>query len=139
RRIWSCRPLLTEEDYSENSYVIHATSKSSQSRKNQMSSMNLGKKPDLQVLLKLDIEANELVLVEISCLFPEPNKEIFRLEEAEDTSSEARLIYCELEKIPVLGIQITIPLQISTHQVFEEFLRSSLKLRAIVEEIVRMS
>ncbi|KAF0345191.1 hypothetical protein F8M41_015895 [Gigaspora margarita] len=26
-RIWSCRPLLTEEDYSENFYVIHAVSK----------------------------------------------------------------------------------------------------------------
>ncbi|CAG8742619.1 6922_t:CDS:2, partial [Racocetra fulgida] len=158
--------------------------KSSQSRKNRMSSINLGKKPDLQVLLKLDMEANELVLVEISRLFPEPNKEILDwkklvrickdcfderynifFENREDTSSEARLIYCELEKIPVLGIQvigerifvsmldlfegvfyrvyriceITIPLRISTRQVVEEFLRSCLKLRAIVEEIVGMS
>ncbi|KAF0433742.1 hypothetical protein F8M41_004994 [Gigaspora margarita] len=34
--------------------------------------------------------------------------------------------------------EITIPLRISTRQVVEEFLRGSLRLRAIVEEIVRM-
>ncbi|CAG8496676.1 9705_t:CDS:2 [Dentiscutata heterogama] len=156
RRIWSCRPLLTEEDYSENSYVIHATSKSSQCRKNQMGSINLGKKPDLQVLLKLDMKANEL-----DCFDERYN--IF-FENREDTSSGARLIHCELEKIPILEIQvigecifvslldlfegvfyrvyriceITIPLRISTHQVVEEFLRGSLKLRAIVIEIVGM-
>ncbi|KAF0484552.1 hypothetical protein F8M41_022967 [Gigaspora margarita] len=207
RRIWSCRPSLIEEDYSENSYVIHAvskvldplftyskwplkrawseqTSKSSQSRKNRMGSINLGKKPDLQVLLKLDMKANELVLVEISRLFPEQDKEVLDwkklvrickdcfderynifFENREDTSSGARLIHCELGKIPVLGIQvigerifvsmldlfegvfyrvyrvceITIPLRISTRQVVEEFLRGSLRLRAIVEEIVGMS
>ncbi|RIB11164.1 hypothetical protein C2G38_2204154 [Gigaspora rosea] len=134
---------LTEKDYSENSYVIHAvskvldllftyskwplkrawseqTNKSSQSKKNRIGSINLGKKPDLQVLLKLDMKSNELVLVEISRLFLEQDKE--------DTSSRARLIHCELEKIPVLGIQVV-----------EEFLRGSLRLRAIVEEIVRMS
>ncbi|CAG8676243.1 4904_t:CDS:2, partial [Scutellospora calospora] len=140
RRIWSCRPLLTEEDYSENSYVIHAVSKvldpfftyfkwplkrawseqiskSSQSRKNQMGSVNLGKKPDLQVLLKL--------VVEISRLFPEQDKEVLDwkklvrickdyfderynifFKNKEDTSSRARLLHCELGKIPVLGIQI---------------------------------
>ncbi|KAF0433741.1 hypothetical protein F8M41_004994 [Gigaspora margarita] len=186
RRIWSCRLSLIEEDYSKNSYVIHAvskvldllftyskwplkrawskqTSKSSQSRKNQMGFINLGKKPDLQVLLKLDMKANELVLVEISCLFPEQDKEVLDWKKL-DTSSRARLIHCELGKIPVLGIQvigkhifvsmldlfegvfyrvyrvceITIPLRISTRQVVEEFLRGSLRLRAIVEEIVRM-
>ncbi|CAG8778390.1 17151_t:CDS:2, partial [Gigaspora margarita] len=109
------------------------------------------------ILLKLDIKANELVLVEISYLFSEQDKE--------NSSSKARLIQCELGKIPVLGIQvigehiiismldlfkgvfyqvyqtckITIPLQISMHQVVEKFLRGSLKLRAIVKEIVRMS
>ncbi|CAG8814629.1 7665_t:CDS:2, partial [Gigaspora margarita] len=147
-------PSLTEEDYSENSYVIHAvskvldplftyskwplkrawskqTSKSSQNKKNWMGSINLGKNPTSR----------------------------------ENTSSRARLIYCELEKISILGIQvigkhilvsmldlfkgviywvyqvceITIPLRIFTHQVVKEFLRGSLRLRAIVKEIVGMS
>ncbi|CAJ0750205.1 13817_t:CDS:2, partial [Entrophospora sp. SA101] len=61
RHIWSCRSLLTEDDYSENAYVIHAVSK----EKNQ----------DLQILLKLDMKENELVLVEISRSFPEQDKE----------------------------------------------------------------
>ncbi|CAG8800631.1 6659_t:CDS:1, partial [Dentiscutata erythropus] len=83
----------------------------------------------------------------------------------ENTSSRAKLLYSELRKFPVLGIQvigecifvsmldlfegvfyqvyqtceITIPLRIFTRQVVEEFLSGSLKLRAIVEEIVGMS
>ncbi|KAF0519628.1 hypothetical protein F8M41_016552 [Gigaspora margarita] len=207
RCIWSYRPSLTEEDYSENSYVIHAvskvldplfiyskwslkrawskqTSKSSQSKKNRMGSINLEKKPNFQVLLKLDIKANKLVLVKISCLFPEPDKEVLDwkklvrickncfdercnifFENRVNTSSGARLIHCELGKISVLEIQvigecilvsmldlfegvfywvyrvceITIPLRIFTRQVVEEFLRGSLRLRAIVKKIVGMS
>ncbi|CAJ0908354.1 4762_t:CDS:2, partial [Entrophospora sp. SA101] len=63
RHIWSCRSLLTEDDYSENAYVIHAVSKV------------LEKNQDLQILLKLDMKENELVLVEISRSFPEQDKE----------------------------------------------------------------
>ncbi|CAG8524185.1 4861_t:CDS:2 [Gigaspora rosea] len=98
------------------------TSKSSQSRKNQMVSINLGKKPDLQVLLKLDMKANKLVLVEISRLFPEQDKKVL------DWKKLARLIQYELGKIPILGIQVV-----------KEFLKGSLRLRAMVEEIVGMS
>ncbi|CAJ0841833.1 6208_t:CDS:2, partial [Entrophospora sp. SA101] len=108
RHIWSCRSLLTEDDYSENAYVIHAVSK----EKNQ----------DLQILLKLDMKENELVLVEISRSFPEQDKEgldskkLVRIckdcfderyniffKKREDTSSKSKLIHCELGKIPVLG------------------------------------
>ncbi|RIB22681.1 hypothetical protein C2G38_2243170 [Gigaspora rosea] len=107
RRIWSCRPSLTEKDYSENSYVIHVVSE---------------------------------VLDPLFTYSKWPLKE--------DSSSEARLIHCELGKIPVLGIQVIGERIIVSmldlfedvfYQVVEEFLRGSLKLRDIVEEIVRMS
>ncbi|PKY57579.1 hypothetical protein RhiirA4_478737 [Rhizophagus irregularis] len=99
RYIWSCRPALTEDEYSENAYVIHAvsrvlnpilayskwplkrawseqTSKSSQSRMVRMEATNSGKKPDLQVLLNLDTLESELILAEISRLSPQNDKEI---------------------------------------------------------------
>ncbi|RIB04342.1 hypothetical protein C2G38_2222610 [Gigaspora rosea] len=79
------------------------------------------KKPDLQVLLKLDMKANKLVLVEISRLFPEQDKKGGHF-------FQARLIQYELGKIPILGIQVV-----------KEFLKGSLRLRAMVEEIVGMS
>ena len=41
-----------------------------------MEAINSGKKPDLQVLLKLDMVENELVLAEVSRFLPQPDKEI---------------------------------------------------------------
>ena len=40
-----------------------------------MEAMNSGKKPDLQVLLKLDMVKSELVLAEVSRLLPQQDKE----------------------------------------------------------------
>ncbi|CAG8791920.1 5489_t:CDS:2, partial [Gigaspora rosea] len=142
------RPLLMEDDYSENSYVIHAvskvldpiftyskwslkrawseqTNKSSQSRMERMEATNSGKKPDLQVLLKLDTVENEIVLAEVSRLLPQQDKEIIDWKKLvrickdcfderynvffdgrDDTTDIARSINVKLGKVPVLGIQV---------------------------------
>jgi hypothetical protein len=147
--MWSCRPLLTEADYSENSYTIHAISKlldpiltysqwplkrawseqiskSSQNRKSRIGSVNLGKKPDLQVLLTLDMKESEVILVEISRLFPQKKdkgskdwKKLVRMckdsfderrntffENIDSTSDAVKPVWDELDKIPIIGIQV---------------------------------
>ncbi|CAG8729240.1 1290_t:CDS:1, partial [Cetraspora pellucida] len=50
--------------------------KSSQSRMERMEATNSGKKSNLQVLLKLDMVENEIVLAEVSRLLPQQDKEI---------------------------------------------------------------
>ncbi|CAG8795779.1 439_t:CDS:2, partial [Dentiscutata erythropus] len=113
---------------------------------------NSGKKPDLQVLLKLDTMENEIVLAEVSRLLPQQDKEIIDWKKL-------------LGKVPVLGIQVirdrvfvsaldlfeddfyrvfricelVIPLRISSCQIVEEFLKNVLKLRFVVEKIIVMS
>ncbi|CAG8684291.1 17276_t:CDS:2, partial [Funneliformis caledonium] len=181
RRIWSCRPLLTEDEYSENAYVIHAVSKvldpiftyskwplkrawseqmskSSQSRMERMEATNSGKKPDLQVLLKLDMAESELVLAEFSRLLPQLDKEIIDWKKVvrickdcfderyniffngrDDTSDTARSINTKLGKVPILGIQLVIPLRISSRQTVEEFLKNALEMRSVVEKIIAMT
>ncbi|CAG8804374.1 9871_t:CDS:2, partial [Gigaspora margarita] len=146
RHIWSLRPLLTEDDYSKNSYVIHAvskvldpiftyskwslkrawskqTNKSSQSRMERIEATNSGKKPDLQVLLKLDTVENEIVLTEVSQLLPQQDKEIIDWKKLvrickdcfderynvffdgrDDTTDTARSINVKLGKVPVLDL-----------------------------------
>ncbi|PKY53044.1 hypothetical protein RhiirA4_471048 [Rhizophagus irregularis] len=96
RHCWSLRPLLDKNEYSENSYVIHAVSRvvdpifnyykwnlkrswesvsnSSQNRKKLMRSIHSGDRPDLQVLLMLDSVNFELVFTEISRLVPRSDK-----------------------------------------------------------------
>ncbi|CAG8597054.1 11564_t:CDS:2 [Ambispora leptoticha] len=143
RHIWSLRPLLIEDEYSENAYVIYAiskvldpiftglsnahgdTSKSSQSRMDRMEATNSGKKPVLQVLLKLDMVENELVLAEVSRLHPQQDKEIidwkklvriykdcfderynFFFDGRDDTTNTARSINIKLGKVPILGVQV---------------------------------
>ncbi|CAJ0829771.1 5335_t:CDS:2, partial [Entrophospora sp. SA101] len=137
-------PLLTEDEYSENAYVIHAVSKVldpilkcskwplKRAWMERMEATNSGKKPDLQVLLKLDMVESELVLAEVSRLLPQQN----------DTTDTARSLNIELGKVPVLGIQIcelVIPLRISSRQIVEEFLKNALKLRSVVEKIIAMA
>nr|CAG8636107.1 14559_t:CDS:2 [Entrophospora candida] len=142
----SCRPLLTEDDYSENAYVIHAVSKVLDPLFTYSKWHLKRKNSDLQILLKLDMKENELVL-------------------RDGTSSRAKIIRHELGKIPILGIQvigerifvsvldlfegafyrvyrickIIIPLRISSRQIVEELLKSALELRTVVEKIVGMS
>ncbi len=100
-------------------------SKSSQSRMERMEATNSGKKPDLQVLLKLDMVESELVLAEVSRLLPQQDKEIidwkklvrickdcfderynFFFDGRDDTTDTARSLNIELGKVPVLGIQV---------------------------------
>ena len=57
-----------------NLYRSEQTSKSSQSRIVWMEATNSGKKPDLQVLLKLDMVESELVLAEVSRLLSQHDK-----------------------------------------------------------------
>ncbi len=90
-----------------------------------MEAINSGKKPDLQVLLKLDMVENELVLAEVSRFLPQPDKEIidwkklvrickdcfderynFFFDGRDDTTNTARLINIKLGKVPILGIQV---------------------------------
>ncbi|CAG8637121.1 14169_t:CDS:2 [Ambispora leptoticha] len=78
---------------------------------------NSEKKPDLQVLLKLDTVENEIVLAE------------------DDTTNIARSINVKLGKVPVL----VIPLHISSRPIVEEFLKNTLKMRFMVEKIIAMS
>ncbi|CAG8569673.1 2473_t:CDS:2 [Dentiscutata heterogama] len=118
RHIWSLRPLLTEDDYSENSYVIHAVS-------------------------KLNTVKNEIVLAEISRLLPQQDKEIIDWKKLvrickdcfderynvffdgrDDTTNIARSINVKLGKVPVL---------------VDEFLKNALKMRFVVEKIIAMS
>ncbi|CAG8655361.1 14059_t:CDS:10, partial [Cetraspora pellucida] len=140
RHIWSLRPLLTEDDYSENLYVIYAvskqTNKSSQSRMERMKATNSGKKPDLQVLLKLDTVENEIVLAEVSRLLPQQDKEIIDWKKL-----ISRSINDKLEKVPVLGIQVIRDrLIISALDLFEDdFYRNALKMRFMVKKIIAMS
>ncbi|CAG8799376.1 19977_t:CDS:1, partial [Dentiscutata erythropus] len=101
------------------------TNKSSQSRMERMEATNSGKKPDLQVLLKLDTVENEIVLAEVSRLLPQQDKEIIDWKKLvrickdwfderynvffdgrDDTTDTARLINVKLGKVPVLGIQV---------------------------------
>ncbi|CAG8530490.1 6073_t:CDS:10 [Funneliformis mosseae] len=173
-RIWSCRPLLTEDEYSENAYVIHAVSKvldpiftyskwllkrawseqmskSSQSRMERMKATNSGKKPDLQVLLKLNIAESELVLAKFSRLLPQLDKEIIDWKKVvcickdcfderyniffngrDDTSDTARLINIKLGKL-------VIPLCISSCQTVEIFLKNALEMKSVVEKIIAMT
>ncbi|CAG8848820.1 4215_t:CDS:2, partial [Gigaspora margarita] len=160
RHIWSLRPLLMEDEYSENLYVIHAVSKAT----------NSGKKPDLQVLLKVDTVENEIVLAKVSQLLPQQDKEIIDWKKLvrickdcfdeqysvffdgrDDTTDTARSIYVRLGKVPVLDLfeddfyrvfricELVIPLRISSRQIVEEFLKNALKLRFVVEKIIVMS
>nr|CAG8644463.1 6625_t:CDS:2 [Entrophospora candida] len=152
-------PLLTEDEYSENAYVIHAVSKVldpilkyskwplKRAWMERMEATNSGKKPDLQVLLKLDMVESELVLAEVSRLLPQQSKETidwkklvrickdcfderynFFFDGRDDTTDTARSLNIELGKVPVLGIQIV-----------EEFLKNALKLRSVVEKIIAMA
>ncbi|CAJ0645685.1 8762_t:CDS:2 [Entrophospora sp. SA101] len=57
-------PLLTESEYSEN-HVEKRTD----------GSTSLGKKPDLQIILKQGTVEDELILAEVSRLFPQHDKE----------------------------------------------------------------
>ncbi|CAJ0763732.1 19705_t:CDS:2 [Entrophospora sp. SA101] len=58
--IWNYRPLLTESEYIE---------------KRTDGSTSLGKKPDLQIILKQGTVEDELILAEVSRLFPQHDKE----------------------------------------------------------------
>ncbi|CAG8799498.1 930_t:CDS:1, partial [Cetraspora pellucida] len=97
------------------------TNKSSQSRMERMEATNSGKKPDLQVLLKLDTVENEIVLAEVSRLLPQQDKEIIDWKKLvrickdcfderynvffdgrDDTTDIARSINVKLGKVPVL-------------------------------------
>ncbi|RIB19622.1 hypothetical protein C2G38_1253530 [Gigaspora rosea] len=90
-----------------------------------MEATNSGKKPDLQVLLKLDTVENEIVLAEVSRLLPQQDKEIIDWKKLvrickdcfderynvffdgrDDTTDIARSINVKLGKVPVLGIQV---------------------------------
>ncbi|CAH1765719.1 4753_t:CDS:2 [Entrophospora sp. SA101] len=140
-------PLLTEDEYSENAYVIHAVSKVldpilkcskwplKRAWMERMEATNSGKKPDLQVLLKLDMVESELVLAEVSRLLPQQN----------DTTDTARSLNIELGKVPVLGIQVirdrvAVSALDLLKMIFIEFFRSNaLKLRSVVEKIIAMA
>ncbi|CAG8816913.1 333_t:CDS:2, partial [Gigaspora margarita] len=162
RHIWSLRPLLTEDDYSENSYVIHAiskvldpiftylkwllkcawseqTNKSSQSRMERMEATNSGKKPDLQVLLKLDTVENEIVLAEINkCQVRESS--CFRYPSNTRSCIISALDLFEDDFYRVFRIcELVIPLRISSRPIVEEFLKNALKMRFVVEKIIAMS
>ncbi|CAG8661526.1 9857_t:CDS:10, partial [Gigaspora margarita] len=105
------RPLLTEDDYSENSYVIHAVS-------------------------KLDTVENEIVLAEVSQLLPQQDKEIIDWKKL-----VPRSINIKLGKVPVLGIQVIRDrVIISALNLFEDnFYQNALKMRFVVEKIIAMS
>ena len=90
-----------------------------------MGSINLRKKLNLQILLKLDMKESELVLAEFSRLFPQSDKKILdwekliRLckdcfderynvffEKKLTNNTKAELINLKLRKILILGIQV---------------------------------
>jgi hypothetical protein len=90
-----------------------------------MKATNLGKRPDLQVLLNLDMVESEVVLAEISRLIPQHDKEIidrkklirickdcfderynFFFDGRDDTTNTAKSINIKLGKVPILGIQV---------------------------------
>ncbi|CAG8787660.1 41317_t:CDS:2, partial [Gigaspora margarita] len=118
-------------------------------------------RPDLQVLLMLDSDKWELVFTEISQDgFDTRFYEL--INEKVVDADEAKYLINELLQIPFIGIQVisnrvlvfgidfynnsfycsfriceyTIPLRVSDHQVVEDFLKSSLKVKCYLEKIV---
>ncbi|CAG8656021.1 15366_t:CDS:2 [Dentiscutata heterogama] len=120
--------------------------------------MNSKKKLDLQVLLKLDTVKNKIILAEVSRLLPQQDKEIIDwkklvyickdcfdkrynvfFDERDDTTDIARSINVKLGKVTVLGIQLVIPLRISSRPIVKEFLKNALKMRFVVKKIIAIS
>ncbi|RHZ77700.1 hypothetical protein Glove_174g152 [Diversispora epigaea] len=101
------RPLLTEDNYSENTYVIHTISKVLDLIFTDSKWFLKHKKLDLRVLLKLDIREKvidwkKLVHICKDCFDERYN--IF-FERRNNSSATVRLINYKLSKIPILEIQ----------------------------------
>ncbi|CAG8660178.1 14899_t:CDS:2, partial [Cetraspora pellucida] len=108
--------------------------KSSQSRMERMEAMNSGKKPDLQVLLKLDIVENEIVLAELGKV------PVLGIQVIRDRVVVSALDLFEDDFYRVFRIcELVIPLHISSRLIVEEFLKNALKMRFVVEKIIAMS
>ncbi|CAG8791651.1 20976_t:CDS:2 [Cetraspora pellucida] len=118
QHIWSLRPLLIEDDYSENSYVIHAVSKvldpiftySKWSLKPRSINVKLGKVPVLGIQVIRD-----RVVVSALDLFEDNFYRVFQISE------------------------LVILLYISSCLIVEEFLKNTFKMRFVVEKIIAMS